>query len=72
MKWRICWTGWRDRLSAYLLMVSAQELSEKDSRAVSELLHVVSEYERVGDYSVNVMEAAETMYQRGSKFSKAA
>ena len=61
-----------DRLSAYLLMVSAQELSEKDSRAVSELLHVVSEYERVGDYSVNVMEAAETMYQRGSKFSKAA
>lgn len=61
-----------DRLSAYLLQVSAQELSEKDSKAVSELLHVVSEYERVGDYSVNVMEAAETMFQRSTKFSKAA
>ena len=61
-----------DKLSGYLLRLSSQDLTEKDSKAVSELLHVVSEYERVGDYSVNVMEAAETMYQRGVKFSRAA
>ncbi|HAN44351.1 MAG TPA: hypothetical protein DCP97_03070, partial [Ruminococcaceae bacterium] len=47
-------------------------LSEPDSRSVSELLHITSEFERIGDYSVNIMESAESMFEGNIRFSKKA
>ena len=47
-----------DRLGNYLLRLSEKELSEPENREISELLQVISEFERIGDYSVNMMEQA--------------
>lgn len=58
-----------DKLSIYLLKVSERELNDNDSRTVSELLHIMSEFERMGDYSINLVECAESMYQHETEFS---
>lgn len=46
------------RLGAYLLKLSARELTRDESEHVSELLQVISEFERVGDYSMNNAQCA--------------
>lgn len=46
------------RLGAYLLKLSERELSEQESKNVSELLQVTSEFERIGDYSMNNAQCA--------------
>ena len=39
---------------------------------VSELLHSLSDYERIGDYAVNISECATALHERGISFSAAA
>lgn len=58
-----------DKLGAYLLKLTKEELSEPESRGVSELLHLITEYERIGDYATNIMENAENMYLDNVRFS---
>lgn len=58
-----------DRLGDYLLKISAMELTEPESRAVTKLLKLMSEFERIGDYSINIVEAAEHMFQNNVTFS---
>lgn len=53
-----------DKLNDYLLKLNNRELTEEDSRTVTMLLHVLSEYERVGDYSMNLVEGAQTLFER--------
>ena len=45
-------------ITDYLIRISDQELTESESHAVSELLKFVGEYERIGDYTVNLMDCA--------------
>ncbi|MBQ4099977.1 MAG: Na/Pi cotransporter family protein [Oscillospiraceae bacterium] len=61
-----------DRLGNYLLKLSDKELSEKESRHVTNLLHLIGEFERIGDYSMNLAEQAEKLYERGHNFSDTA
>lgn len=61
-----------DKLSMYLLKISGQEISEADGRAVSELLYISSEYERIGDYSENLYECANALFEHDASFSKEA
>ena len=58
-----------DKLNDYLLKLGRQDLSEDDSKSVTMLLHVLSEYERVGDYSINLVEGAEMLTERQTDFS---
>lgn len=61
-----------DRLGNYLLKLSDKELSEEESRHVTNLLHLIGEFERIGDYSMNLAEQAEKLYERGHNFSDTA
>lgn len=61
-----------DRLSSYLLKLSQKSLSSKESRELSELLHVMSEFERIGDYAINILECAQDLDERGAVFSSGA
>ncbi len=63
---------YEDKISSYLLQVSEQELSQKDSREVSQLLHVVGDIERISDHSVNIIAAAKEIHDKDAKFSKEA
>lgn len=58
-----------DRVGSYLIKLNACDLSEDDSRAVTTLFHLISEFERIGDYTVNIMETAESLYEKEGKFS---
>lgn len=56
-------------LDNYLVKLTDRALTEAESRQVSELLHSLSDFERIGDYAVNVSECAATMHTRGIAFS---
>ncbi len=61
-----------DKLNAYLLKLSDCTLTEEENRDVTAILHLLSEYERIGDYSINIMESAIEMYDKQIKFSEKA
>ncbi len=56
-------------VSNYLIKMTDQELGDDESHAVTELLNFVTEYERIGDYAVNIMEKSEELYEKEASFS---
>lgn len=58
-----------DKLNAYLVKLTDCELTEYESRTVTALLHLLSEFERIGDYSINLVESAEELNSKGLRFS---
>lgn len=60
---------YEDATSSYLLQISEQNLSQKDSREVSQLLHVVGDVERIADHAVNIMDAAKEINTKNISFS---
>ena len=58
-----------DRLGKYLVDISRQGISEKDMRTVSRLLHIIGNFERIGDHATNLQAAAKDMHEKGLKFS---
>lgn len=63
---------YEDKTSSYLLKVSERNLSQKDSREVSQLLHVIGDIERISDHSVNILEAAQEIKDKNIVFSEEA
>lgn len=63
---------YEDQLGSYLMKLSAQNLSKKDSETLTELLHGIGDMERISDHSVNIMESAKEMHDKKSCFSSAA
>ena len=61
-----------DRVSNYLIRLSEHELTDVESRRVSLLMQIQSEFERAGDYAINIMECADRLYENGGKFSETA
>lgn len=59
-------------LDNYLVHLTDRALSDEESQRVSELLHSLSDYERIGDYAVNISECATALHERGISFSAAA
>ena len=53
-------------ISNYLIKMTDQELGDDESHTVTELLNFVTEFERIGDYAVNIMEKAEELQARKS------
>ena len=56
-------------LDAYLVQLTDQPLSPEESMRVTELLHTLSDFERIGDYAVNISECAGALHNRGLVFS---
>lgn len=58
-----------DRLNAYLVKITDCELTDFENRRVTELLHLSSEFERIGDYTMNLIEDAEKLHANSVSFS---
>lgn len=58
-----------DRLNAYLVKINECELTDFENRRVTELLHLSSEFERIGDYTMNLIEDAEKLHENEVMFS---
>lgn len=63
---------YEDKISTYLVKLSAKDLTDADSKQVTELLHVIGDLERISDHSVNLLEVAQEMNDKGIEFSKEA
>ena len=64
--------AFEDRLSTYLVKLSAQALSQGDSHVISKMLHAVGDFERLGDHAVNLVGVAKEIHDKGLSFTKEA
>ena len=58
-----------ERITSALVDVRALDLDDKDAHLAGRLFHIVNDFERVGDHSMNVLDAAEMKEQEGVKFT---
>lgn len=56
-------------INQYLVKLSNISLTEQESLRVTNLFHIVSDIERIGDHADNIAELAATMIEDDSKFS---
>lgn len=63
---------YEDKVSAYLTKLNSGDLSYADSLRVTSLLHCLTDFERISDHAVNVVECVEQMAKDGTTFSKKA
>ena len=56
-------------LDDYLMKLTDRALTPQESAQISELLHTLSDFERIGDYAVNVSECASALHNKGLTFS---
>lgn len=61
-----------DKLNNYLLLLNDCVLTDDENRTLTMVLHLLSEYERIGDYTINIVEGCEYMYENHIVFSKEA
>ena len=61
-----------DELGTYLVKLSSKNLPERDSHALSEILHCIGDFERISDHALNIRQAAEEMYVKKLTFSEKA
>lgn len=57
-------------ITKYMTKLMSKELSVEDDKKLSSYFHVVSDLERVGDYSENIMEYAERLHSQEVTFSQ--
>lgn len=60
---------YEDKTSTYLVKIAEQDISSKDSKTVSELLHCIGDIERISDHALNIAEAAKEISDKNITFS---
>lgn len=60
---------YEDKIGSYLVRISAEPLSDQDSRVTTQLLRLIGDFERISDHAVNLVESAEEMRDKGITFS---
>ena len=63
---------YEDELGTYMVKLSQQHLSEKDSHELSIILHCLSDFERISDHAVTLVNASNEMFEKKQEFSKKA
>lgn len=63
---------YEDKLGSYLVKISSKNLSTADSNDVSQLLHTIGDFERIGDHAVNLLRVAREIHDKDLKFSEKA
>lgn len=63
---------YEDALGTYLVKLNNCDLSQKDSRTLSILLHCIGNFERISDHAVNLTDSTTQMHEKKLEFSKKA
>lgn len=61
--------NYEDKLGTYLMQLSSRSLSQKDSRRSSKILHTISDFERIGDHTCNLLNSAVELHEKKIAFS---
>ena len=60
---------YEDILGSFLVKLSRNQISDSDSIEVSRLLKAIGDFERISDHSVNILESAEELNEKGIVFT---
>ncbi len=60
---------YEDKLETYLVKISALDLSIEDSMRASKYSHAIGNFERIGDYGVNILKTKRKMHKEKIHFS---
>jgi len=61
-----------DMLDGYLVKLTHRSLTPEENATISELFHTIGDFERIGDYAVNISETAAALRERNLSFSSTA
>ena len=61
-----------DKIGTFLVKIASRDLTDQDSRHVTKLLHVIGDFERIGDHALNLLDVAREMHEKKIHFSKEA
>ncbi|MBR1670912.1 MAG: Na/Pi cotransporter family protein [Butyrivibrio sp.] len=61
--------SYEDHLGTYLMQINAHHLGVRDSHTLSVLLHCITDYERISDHALNIMQRASEMNENKREFS---
>ena len=61
---------YEDTLGGYLVRLCRENLSAKDSREISQLLHCIGDFERISDHAVNISDVAAELDEKKIVFSR--
>lgn len=64
--------SYEDELETYLVKISSMKLNIEDSVKISKLNHAIGNFERIGDYGVNILKTKRKMHSDNIHFSVAA
>ena len=60
---------YEDKLQTYIMKISDMELTTADSVKISKLSHATGNFERIGDYGINILKAKRKMQKHRISFS---
>ncbi|MBP3309459.1 MAG: Na/Pi cotransporter family protein [Ruminococcus sp.] len=63
---------YEDILGTYLVKLSSHKISAADSAESAKLLKIIGDFERISDHSVNILESAEELNEKGIVFTEKA
>ncbi len=63
---------YEDKLGTYLMQLTGQPLNDLQTKQVSEFLHTLSDFERLGDHAVNISKVAKELAEKKINFSESA
>lgn len=61
---------YEDVLGSYLVKLSSRDLSTADSQSMSVILHSISDFERISDHALEIVNSAEEIHTKGLAFTK--
>lgn len=63
---------YEDKISTYLVKIAATQMSAKESKTVTELLHVIGDIERISDHARSLSDTAKEVHEKKVEFSPSA
>lgn len=60
---------YEDKIGSYLVKLNSADITDRDSKEISLLLHCIGDIERISDHAVNTLEAAQEINKKNLVFS---
>ena len=60
---------YEDVLGSYLVKLSSKNISMEDSQSMSIILHSISDFERISDHALDIVESAKEIYTKNLSFT---
>jgi len=64
--------GYEDQLGTFMVKLSSKPMSRHDSGELTQLLHMIGDFERIGDFATYVIDTADELHQKQIQFSSVA